>query len=397
MDDHTLLRTFKCLQKSYYEFSRLRYDLSHDEATIMLGIFRKGGFACFKVEECKIQMNPVVSKLNNLLPTTQRTFSAKLNSRLGRVPFGYRKLKTGIVRLDVNDSKVVKAIFELFNKSKSIPKVRIMLNDSGMGNLDYKVIIKILNNYFYAGSFKVNGVEMDAQGAIPVIIEKQTYLKAQENIKFLKLERKITNTFLLSRFVTRKGSNRYYCGFVVRKKSGLKLFYYGCNRNKIGHHTIRADRFEDLFEKYLMGIIKKSKRDGRVCYFDAVYESIEETILRFTRIVATMCEAWDDQNAKSERQGTIGNWVEINPFLDLVESLKFFSSRSNYTQYGEGLVDNAKTLWHNSDKELKREIHFAFFPYGVSFDSANGQFHEAVVLGNTKKINVNEQNPSFTF
>lgn len=103
-------------------------------------------------------------------------------NHISRVPFGYKKIKDGIIVFNDKQIEVVKRIFELRNTTDlgyhSIAK-KLKLLDSE--NNPRKIFIKnILENPFYAGFIRFN--DKIVKGNQPIAIAKEDFYKIN-NIK----------------------------------------------------------------------------------------------------------------------------------------------------------------------------------------------------------------------
>jgi hypothetical protein len=385
------IRVFKCIQKCYYELRRLQFDATLNETAAMHKIFCSGGFEFLNTERKRI-----ISKTHidgNLDPTDPiaiidtpartKHLRSKLNARLLNASFGYRHEKQGKVRIEQAEAEIVRIIFASFVSSGSIAKVREVLDFMGLEGFDWGRVYKILNNGFYVGRVVVDGYRLNSGNAVPPIVENAIYLRTQDILRGQQ-DCKKPGTYLLSRFVTRNETTRYFCGYVVRKKTGLNLYYYGCNRNAKGHFTIRADKFENLFQEYLMSKIETINRCTSDDCFSVVHKFVKPTIIKFKNLVNSKIETGENQNK--------------NDLRELGKILTYFKKEKNYDTFGKELINNCRTLWLNSDQELRREIQFTLFPYGVKFDCATSNFEDVVNLSSGHDtINIGFQNPNFSY
>ena len=188
----------------------------------------------------------------------------------GRPPLGYdldRENKRIVVNKE--ESNLVKEIFDLYIKERSLLQVAIIINDKGhrtkrmtynsgktYGGKKFGVthVQFMISNVVYLG--KVNYGGQIYEGQHDDIVSEDTFKQAQETMKQNRVERKVTKnhdcTGLLSKLLHCNTCNTFMFHTYTLKKSTHKYRYYlCCNAQKRGYascptKSINAQAVEDV-------------------------------------------------------------------------------------------------------------------------------------------------------
>ncbi|MBF0533210.1 MAG: recombinase family protein [Candidatus Omnitrophica bacterium] len=217
----------------------------------------------------------------------------------GRPPFGYYKENKKLV-IAPNEAEIVRKIFTLYLKTKSILKVVQILNDEGLrtrqwtknsiavyGGKKYGVsqLQHMLNNVLYIGKVKFDGQIYDGQQ--PAIIDEEIFKQAQSLLAVNRAERKPFKNMdcfgLLSQLLkckhcvaalfhsyTMKGSGKKYRYYVC--SSAQKRSYKTCPNRSLPAHIIETAVVEKLRE--ILPVHIKTNTPATEAFLSPVWETL---------------------------------------------------------------------------------------------------------------------------
>lgn len=171
----------------------------------------------------------------------------------GPTPFGYR-LKDKSYVVDPDEAAVLSEIFDMIRRGETMAECARYLNRKGFrtnkGNRFNPSHMKnMLTNIKYTGVFKYGDIEIE--GAMPQIIEKEVFEMVQESLKDRKHAPRgdfaLTGKLLCGK-----------CGSLMRgtsgtSKTGEKHYYYKCNTKD--RKNIRRDDLESLIAEHIRELL----------------------------------------------------------------------------------------------------------------------------------------------
>ena len=190
----------------------------------------------------------------------------------GNRTLGYKIVNKKYV-IDPETAPVIKEIFEMYAKGKTVPEILIYLNVRHVRSVYGKELTKnnlyyILSNKRYAGYYTYKGTE--TKGGIPAIITEELFNQVQEQVAKKKKAparaKAVDEKYLLSG-ITRCG----YCGRTVTgisgtsKTGGTKHYYYRCSsqnhKEKCELKSNRKRELEDLVVNETLKLLTPEKID----------------------------------------------------------------------------------------------------------------------------------------
>jgi len=221
----------------------------------------------------------------------------------GRPPLGYDIAKDG-KKLIINpkEAKLIKEIFKLYIDGNSLLKVALILNEKGYrskqgtskagkayGGTKFSVtrIQAIVKNVLYIG--KVKYAEQIYNGQQGLIIDEDTFQKAQEKLAQNRVERKVTKntkcTGLLTHLLHCNTCNTVMFHTYTMKNKTRKYRYYVCtNAQKRGYkacpnRSLNAQVIEDASVEHLKRIFSDTRKfKERTQEMDALLSPIWDTL-----------------------------------------------------------------------------------------------------------------------
>ena len=192
--------------------------------------------------------------------------SAKKFKIIGMAPLGYEPDEERKYKINENEAKVVKLIFDKFISGYSQFELIKYLNSHGYKNkrgTEFKKnsIVRIIKDDRYIGIYRFKG-EILSEDAIPAIVDKETFIKANMALKNHKKmsydnwnyeEYKLSDKCFCSKCNTKmKGSSGY-------SKTKRKYLYYVCP--SCGKNKIRADKTDELILEKTKEILTEENID----------------------------------------------------------------------------------------------------------------------------------------
>lgn len=250
-------------------------------------------------------------------------------------PYGYRKVyvqdgakKRPRLELDPPADKVVRRIFQLVLKGKTLKDVAKTLNAEGVPTTRGKkwsktTILKILSNEAYTGTLVWGSAPKD--GAPPVRVEK-AFPAIVSRRRFLQA-RRLLESRAPSRMHPRRAASPYLfsgllkcetCGTAMsasEAKSGRYTYYVCHSLRKLGSGTCETPRLNARnFEEYMVAqiqenILAESNIRGLI---KALEEEMEGVVHKERQRLATIEEELDDVQRKLGRIWHIVETGDIN-------------------------------------------------------------------------------------
>ncbi len=203
---------------------------------------------------------------------------------LSITPYGYQKYEVGFgkkLRIHTEHSKVIKHIFNLFSKGKTINQIQSDLLDkgikspTGLHEWGHQCIREILQNTLYIGETSYRDSksgEVYKNKCVP-IIDKKVWSLVQKRFQYYSNEtqqiRRQKNSYLLTGLLfcgvcetimrgrknPKKYENIYYCGTKELNKKRKEKKCCDTKMNK----SVNIDRLDDLVWSEMIDTIRNSK------------------------------------------------------------------------------------------------------------------------------------------
>ena len=237
-------------------------------------------------------VDSIVTKVNQEQIRTQVKKSIRSKIRqfndgyyvLSVTPFGYDKYKVGSgKKIKVNKTKggVVRTIFEMFSKQKTILEIQSYLLSNGIksprGKHEWNLesIRNILKNTLYIGdtSYTDTTTSITHKNTCVPIVDMKVWYQVQNRFLYYSNEtqqiRKQKHSYLLTPFLfcgvcgykvrgrknPKKYENIYYCGTKEMNNDRPQKKYCDTNRNK----SVNIDRLDNLVWNEILETIRESK------------------------------------------------------------------------------------------------------------------------------------------
>ena len=218
----------------------------------------------------------------------------------GAIPFGYRidKDRDNLIVIDEEDSKIVKEIFDKYEKGFSQPKLAKEMEETGHKYVTISLINNVLNNESYCG-VKRKSVNASYERAYPPIITVEQYKRC----------RKIAET---NNTTANKAKNVYYAEHLVQCQSCGA--YWSASGSKNSYHCSAAVKPNSIW-KY--EIHKKPKCTNKTSLSINILDSIlwEVAIDKEVEYIETMTE--ENINAfRNEAKVLESKITNIQPRID---------------------------------------------------------------------------------
>lgn len=190
----------------------------------------------------------------------------------GGLPMGYKKGEDGKYALDPPKDDIVREIFNRVANGEPFIDIANDLNDRGIktskGNAWNKGSFhRMLNNERYLGIYIYDDVRIE--GGIPQIIDKELFLKVQNNIhnkRNLQGRHRVNGDYLLTGklFCGKCGSPMV--GISGTGKLGKLHYYYNCQKRRIEGNCDKAAARRDWAERELAAAIQHYLMDDEVLH-----------------------------------------------------------------------------------------------------------------------------------
>lgn len=195
--------------------------------------------------------------------------TAKKHHHVGGVPpLGYKLGPENEYEIDEKTAPIVRVIFDKYVNGMTQFELMEWLNDQGYTTSRGKPFTKnslpyVLKNEKYIGTYIYAAGNIHDEDAIPAIIDKETFYKAQEMLKTNK--RAPSHKWSYSDYILTDKLFCGHCGAMMIGTSGVgkmgqKYSYYYCANHRNGKKTcskkpVRADWIEDLVIKEVCRIL----------------------------------------------------------------------------------------------------------------------------------------------
>jgi DNA invertase Pin-like site-specific DNA recombinase len=181
----------------------------------------------------------------------------------GIVPTGYKIDRTTMKYvIDEEKAGIIREIFEMYADGASIVEICRICNSKGYRTNRGRPFTRnsmstILKNRKYIGVYKFDDIEIE--GGMPAIVDKETFEKAQERISMGNRSRPRKNedvSFLLS--------GKLFCGHCGKPmvgtsgtgKGGQTYYYYSCRQH--GNKCLKTAERKEKLERFVIGYITET-------------------------------------------------------------------------------------------------------------------------------------------
>ena len=199
----------------------------------------------------------------------QRASAAKAQSIGGNRPLGYRTGPDKKFMIDPETAPTVKWIYELYAQGKTIAEIVNLLNSQGLRTLrgrpfTHNSLRTLLKNEKYIGVYTYKD-EVRIEGAIPPIIEPDTFEKVQRMLKYNQkaaAHKNAKTEYLLTEKLFCGKCGAMMVGVSGTGKSGVRHHYYYCNgqRRKIcDKKPVRKEWIEQIVLKRIAELLQNDE------------------------------------------------------------------------------------------------------------------------------------------
>lgn len=199
----------------------------------------------------------------------QRASAAKAQSIGGNRPLGYRTGPDKKFMIDPETAPTVKWIYELYAQGKTIAEIVNLLNSQGLRTLrgrpfTHNSLRTLLKNEKYIGVYTYKD-EVRIEGAIPPIIEPDTFEKVQQMLKYNQkaaAHKNAKTEYLLTEKLFCGKCGAMMVGVSGTGKSGVRHHYYYCNgqRRKIcDKKPVRKEWIEQIVLKRIAELLQNDE------------------------------------------------------------------------------------------------------------------------------------------
>ena len=181
----------------------------------------------------------------------------------GIVPTGYKIDRTTMKYvIDEEKAGIIREIFEMYADGASTVEICRICNSKGYRTNRGRPFTRnsmstILKNRKYIGVYKFDDIEIE--GGMPAIVDKETFEKAQERISMGNRSRPRKNedvSFLLS--------GKLFCGHCGKPmvgtsgtgKGGQTYYYYSCRQH--GNKCLKTAERKEKLERFVIGYITET-------------------------------------------------------------------------------------------------------------------------------------------
>ncbi len=196
----------------------------------------------------------------------QRASAAKAQSTGGNRPLGY---KTGADKkfvIDPETAPTVKLVFDLYAQGKTIAQIIRILNERGLRTLrghpfTNNSLRTMLKNEKYIGIYTYKD-EIRIEDAIPPIVEKETFYKVQEMLKYNQkaaAHKNAKTNYLLTEKLFCGKCGQMMVGVSGTSKTGARHHYYYCTQQRkklCNKKPVRQVWIEGLVLEYVIALVQ---------------------------------------------------------------------------------------------------------------------------------------------
>jgi site-specific DNA recombinase len=291
---------------------------------------------------------------------------AKQGYHNGSVPYGYyTDRETGIPKINEEQAKIVRWIFEMYNKEgKGSTKIAAILNEHGIltavnGTWAHFTVSRILHNVKYIGKILYDGEVYQGKHE-PIISEEEFYL-AQQNIKDRTWKREYRgsnyNKFLflgLLRCGICKKVMKIHSNLKSTSKRTNSSYYYICNN---ASHTDNPNRCQHrkcystkLLEEHLLKEIKHMVKSVKAMNVNIIERNSVEDILINQK---NKMEIELDRIKKAYIAGVFSleeYQEEKNRILDQIKSIELSEKQNTDKEKEKRFQQKARTIWEEFEQ-----------------------------------------------
>ncbi|MBO4340035.1 MAG: recombinase family protein [Bacteroidales bacterium] len=178
---------------------------------------------------------------------------------------GYEVGEDKKFHIDPKTTPTVRMIYDLYAQGKTTKEIVDILNQKGLRTLNnrsftYNSLRTILKNEKYIGVYSFKD-EIRIEDAIPPIIDKDTFYKVQELLKYNQRTAAHKNAkveYILTDKLFCGKCGEPMVGVCGTGKSGIRHYYYSCNgqrKRRCDKKLVRRDWIEGLVLKYVMALL----------------------------------------------------------------------------------------------------------------------------------------------
>lgn len=195
----------------------------------------------------------------------QRASAAKAQCIGGNRPLGYKTGPDKRFVIDPETAPTVNLVFDLYAEGKTIAEIVEILNSKGLRTLrghpfTHNSLRTILKNEKYIGVYTYKD-EIRLEGAIPPIIDEETFYKVQKLLKYnqkLAGHKKFTERYLLTEKLFCGKCGAMMVGVSGTAHTGVRHHYYYCHDQRLKRCTkkpVRRDWIEQLVLKHTIALL----------------------------------------------------------------------------------------------------------------------------------------------
>ena len=205
----------------------------------------------------------------------------KAQSIGGNRPLGYKTGPDKKFVIDPETAPTVRLIYDLYAKGKTIAEIVKILNDKGLRTLrgrpfTHNSLRTVLKNEKYIGIYTYKE-DVRIEGAIPTIIDEETFYKVQKMLKYNQKAAAHKNAhvdYLLTEKLFCGKCGAMMVGVCGTSKAGVRHYYYSCNeqrKHRCDKKLVRREWIEGLVLDYVIALVKD----------DALIEFIAENTYQY--------------------------------------------------------------------------------------------------------------------
>ena len=196
----------------------------------------------------------------------QRASAMKAQSTGGNRPLGYLTGPDKKFIIDPETAPTVKLIYELYAQGKTVAQIVDELNSRGLRTLrgrpfTHNSLRTVLKNEKYIGVYTYND-EIRLENAIPPIIDKETFDKVQEMLKYnqrFSAHKNPKTDYILSGKLFCGKCGEMMVGVCGTSRHGTRHYYYECcnKRKKLcNKKSVRKPWIENVVLDYIANLLK---------------------------------------------------------------------------------------------------------------------------------------------
>ena len=196
----------------------------------------------------------------------QRASAMKAQSTGGNRPLGYLTGPDKKFIIDPETAPTVKLVYELYAQGKTVAQIVDELNSRGLRTLrgrpfTHNSLRTVLKNEKYIGVYTYND-EIRLENAIPPIIDKETFDKVQEMLKYnqrFSAHKNPKTDYILSGKLFCGKCGEMMVGVCGTSRHGTRHYYYECcnKRKKLcNKKSVRKPWIENVVLDYIADLLK---------------------------------------------------------------------------------------------------------------------------------------------